>query len=109
MYVILWRFRAAPGQRDAFIRAYGRDGDWAALFRRGEGYLGTELWRDAVDLDRFLVIDRWEDAGRYDAFRTRFAAEYDELDRACAVLTAEETPVGRYHVDLQTPINGTAG
>lgn len=58
---------------------------------------------------RFLVIDRWEDAGRYDAFRTRFAAEYDELDRACAVLTAEETPVGRYHVDLQSPINGTAG
>ena len=43
MYVILWRFRPVVGQESEFERAYGPSGEWARLFRRDEGYLGTEL------------------------------------------------------------------
>jgi heme-degrading monooxygenase HmoA len=50
-----------PGDRTAaFIAAYARDGDWGELFGRATGFLGTELYRDAVRADRFLTIDRWQ-------------------------------------------------
>ena len=44
-YVRTWRFRTAAGRQDEFEKAYGPDGDWAQLFHRGDGYLGTELVR----------------------------------------------------------------
>jgi hypothetical protein len=43
MIAILWRYRVKPEHRGDFERAYGPDGDWANLFRRHPGYLGTEL------------------------------------------------------------------
>lgn len=96
MFVIVWQFRAAAGRRDDFMAAYGPDGDWAALFRRETGYLGTELWADAGDPDLFLVLDRWARDTDFAAFKERFGAEYADLDRACLELTAEETLIGRY-------------
>ena len=47
---------------------YGADGDWAQFFRGGNGYIGTELLRDAELPGRYLVIDRWESAEDYNAF-----------------------------------------
>jgi hypothetical protein len=45
MYVILWRFRPLEARESEFERAYGCSGEWALLFGRGDGYLGTELLR----------------------------------------------------------------
>jgi hypothetical protein len=45
MYVILWRFRPVEGRESEFERAYGPSGEWALLFVRDDGYLGTELLR----------------------------------------------------------------
>jgi hypothetical protein len=45
-YVSLCEFRVNTGFVFEFEKAYGPDGDWARLFRRGDGYLGTELLRD---------------------------------------------------------------
>jgi hypothetical protein len=45
MYVILWRFRPVEGRESEFERAYGPSGEWALLFGRDDGYLGTELLR----------------------------------------------------------------
>jgi heme-degrading monooxygenase HmoA len=51
-----------------FERVYGPDGEWAEFFRRGRGYIGTELLRDVETAGRYLVIDRWESAEAYNAF-----------------------------------------
>jgi heme-degrading monooxygenase HmoA len=64
--------------RDAeeFERVYGPEGEWAAFFRQGPGYAGTELLRDVEAPDRYLVIDRWDSAGAYNAFVAEHREEY---------------------------------
>ena len=53
---------------DEFERVYGPEGEWAAFFREGRGYVGTELLRDVESPGRYVVIDRWESREAYDAF-----------------------------------------
>jgi heme-degrading monooxygenase HmoA len=95
-YVTLWAFSVEPSKQAEFEAHYGADGSWAQLFRRASGYLGTELLRDRADATRYLTVDRWQSAEAWRAFRTRFAAEYERLDRQCEVLTTRESPVGEY-------------
>ena len=59
-----------------FERVYGPDGDWAQFFRRGRGYVGTELLRDLESPGRYLVVDRWESAEAYNAFVNEHRDEY---------------------------------
>jgi heme-degrading monooxygenase HmoA len=92
MHVILWKFRARPGRETDFERAYGDDGDWSRLFRRSEGYLGTELMR-ATD-GTYLTIDRWTTEEAYRAFKLAYGTSYAELDARCEALTIEETMLG---------------
>jgi heme-degrading monooxygenase HmoA len=96
MYAIIWEFRPAEGRRDEFEAAYGREGAWARLFSRAEGYLGTDLVRDTADATRYLTIDRWRSRADYDAFRARFADDYAAIDAACERLTSAETLVGLF-------------
>ncbi len=91
-FVRIWAYRAAEGAEAGFAAAYGTEGDWVGLFRRGSGYLGTELLR-APD-GRWLTIDRWRSRADWDAFLAKHRAEYDATDRACAALTAEEWDLG---------------
>ena len=60
----------------AFEQVYGSDGEWAGFFRRGRGYIGTELLRDVEAPGRYLVIDRWESADAYNAFVGERREEY---------------------------------
>jgi len=64
--------------RDAaeFERVYGPDGEWAEFFRRGQGYIGTELLRDVEVPGRYLVVDRWETADAYNEFTAAHRDEY---------------------------------
>lgn len=91
-FVRIWAYRAAEGAEAGFAAAYGAEGDWVGLFRRGAGYLGTELLR-APD-GRWLTIDRWRSRADWDAFLARHRAEYEAMDRACAALTAGEWDLG---------------
>ena len=59
-----------------FEQAYGPDGEWAAFFREGTGYIGTELLRDVEIPGRYVVIDRWESREVYDAFVAERQEEY---------------------------------
>jgi heme-degrading monooxygenase HmoA len=61
---------------EAFERTYGADGDWAQFFRKGAGYIGTELLHDVEIPTRYLVIDRWESAEAYNAFAAGHRDEY---------------------------------
>jgi heme-degrading monooxygenase HmoA len=96
MLVIVWEFRVRSERIADFLAAYCPGGDWDRLFRRGEGYLSTELLRDQRDDSRFLTIDRWASREARDGFHLRFQQEYDALDRKCEELTLEETPIGDF-------------
>jgi heme-degrading monooxygenase HmoA len=96
VHVILWEFRARPGLEREFEKAYGPDGVWARFFRRGDGYLGTELHRDLSDGGRYLTIDRWRSRAAYESFRRNHEAEYLDLDRRCGSLTDHERPIGGF-------------
>jgi heme-degrading monooxygenase HmoA len=74
--VIALVFRYEVRDPEAFEQAYGSDGEWAAFFRQGTGYIGTELLRDVEEPDRYLVIDRWESAEAYNAFLSANQDEY---------------------------------
>ena len=61
---------------DEFERVYGPEGEWAEFFRRGRGYVGTELLRDLEVAGRYLVVDRWETKEAYRAFVDEHREEY---------------------------------
>jgi heme-degrading monooxygenase HmoA len=96
MLVIIWEFRPRAERRAEFVTAYGARGSWAKLFERADGWLGTELARDARDASRYITIDRWTSRSAYDSFRNRFAAEYAALDAACEDFTVHEERVGEF-------------
>ena len=93
-HIILWDFLVPRPHQAAFVRGYGPEGGWARLFARAPGFLGTALYRDASDPERFVTLDRWESAEAYAAFRTRFAEEYATLDREFDALTLRERILG---------------
>ncbi|HEY6948087.1 MAG TPA: antibiotic biosynthesis monooxygenase [Gemmatimonadales bacterium] len=90
MYRIVWEFEPDVGRVAEFEREYGGQGAWSALFRRGVGYLGTELLRSTTDRPRYLTVDRWISRSAYEAFRAAFREEYAALDARCAALTRSE-------------------
>ena len=96
MYAVLWRFRPRVGRESEFERAYGPSGEWALLFRRGDGYLGTELLRRSDDSREYITLDRWASRGAYEAFRARWSSEYRRLDGRLEELTEEEAPLGAF-------------
>ena len=98
IHVILWRFRVRMDRESEFERAYGPVGEWTLLFRRGDGYLGTELLRHSEDLREYLTVDRWASRAAYEAFRERFSSEYRQLDRRLEELTEEEALIGTFEV-----------
>jgi heme-degrading monooxygenase HmoA len=98
MFVIVWRFRPLEGRESEFERAYGPSGEWALLFRRDDGYLGTDLLRRSEDSREYLTLDRWVSRTAYETFRSRFSNEYRRLDRLFEGLTEEETPLGAFEM-----------
>ena len=96
MYVILWEYVVRPGKATEFARAYGADGAWAELFRRADGFLETELLQEEDGTDRWLTIDRWRSQDDFEAFKTRFEADYHRLDDEFAALTLEEDRIGGF-------------
>jgi heme-degrading monooxygenase HmoA len=96
VYVRIWRFRVAAGRAREFERAYGADGAWARLFRRGHGYLSTELLQSAAEPGVYLTIDRWRSADAFEDFLRLERPAYNDLDRRCARLWIEETDLGSY-------------
>jgi heme-degrading monooxygenase HmoA len=74
--VIALVFRYEVRDPEGFEQVYGPEGEWARFFRQGRGYIGTELLHDVEEPERYLVIDRWESAGAYNAFLADHQDEY---------------------------------
>lgn len=88
-YMYIWEYVVSPDHVGAFENAYGPDGEWVQLFRRTPGYGRTELHRDRADGRRFITIDYWESESAWQAFRAKFAAEFEALDTRCEMLTLQ--------------------
>lgn len=93
-FVILWKFRAKEGRETEFERAYSEGGDWVRFFKKGNGYIKTELYQDTNG--EYLTVDEWTSREAYEEFKQSFLKEYQELDRKCEPLTESETPIGSF-------------
>ena len=93
MYRIEWEFRPAPRHLDEFLSAYGPRGAWVELFKRADGYLGTELAPVAGHPGWYRTTDFWRSATDHASFLAAFSEEYRELDRRCERLTLEQRRV----------------
>ena len=69
-------FRYEVRDQASFEAAYGPEGEWTTFFRRGRGYVGTELLRDVEVPARYLVVDRWGSREAYQAFVDAHRDEY---------------------------------
>ena len=96
MIAILWRYRVKPEHAEEYERVYGPDGDWAQLFRRAKGYLGTELLRSPNG--DYLTIDRWRSASDFAAFKEKYGDDYAALDARTEAWTEEEMNLGTWDV-----------
>src|SRR5438270_13747396 len=81
---------------EEFERVYGPGGEWAQFFRAGAGYVGTELLRDVELPGRYLVLDRWETPGAYQAFIEANREEYMRRVDETAFHYAQELPLGTF-------------
>jgi heme-degrading monooxygenase HmoA len=96
MYTIIWKYKILEEHEAAFVAAYGADGEWVRLFRKGEGYLGTELWRDHTHPHVYVTIDRWVSPAAYNAFADAHADEYERIDAKYAPMCVSETRLGDF-------------
>jgi heme-degrading monooxygenase HmoA len=94
MHIIIWEFTVREEHVQEFISACGSNGDWASLFRRAEGYLGTQLLRSSLEPNIFLTVDRWESATCFETFQKRFDVEYKKLDTRFESYTSSEKKLG---------------
>ena len=96
MYEIVWEYEVRAEHVAAFEALYGAEGDWARLFRRGDGYVETRLFRDTARPMLYLSIDRWVSRAAYEAFVQTAGPAYAALDRRGDALTARERRVGAF-------------
>ena len=96
MYVIIWEYQVKAEHLDEFERIYHPAGLWAELFKRGNGYISTELLRDETHPHRYLTIDRWESVRDYKDFQAKWKEEYEAVDKRCEGLNEKETLIGKW-------------
>jgi hypothetical protein len=91
MFVRVWRFEVRREHEGDFVSANGPDGEWARLFSRAEGYLGTTLEPVAGAPRCYRTTDHWRSAADFAAFLERFGEAYRALDARYEPWTARET------------------
>ena len=96
MFIIVWGYQVGAEKRAAFEEIYSPDGAWGQLFKKGAGYLGTELLHSTEYPGRYLTIDRWNSKEDYESFLSQWKDEYENLDRECEGLTEDESCLGRF-------------
>jgi len=96
MYTIIWVYQVKPEQISNFEKIYASDGEWAHLFGKSEGYLGTEFLRDEADTHSLITIDRWASIQSFVDFKAKWLTEYEALDAQCKDMTEHKVLIGRY-------------
>ena len=96
MIAIIWRYEVRDEHRAEFEATYGPQGDWARMFARTEGYLGTELMR--AEDGAYATVDRWRRQADFEAFIAEHRADYEALDRVTEAWTVREEKIGLFEV-----------
>ena len=102
MYVVIWEYVAVEGMESEFEKIYNSSGEWVQLFKRSDGYLGTDLIRDADIPRHYVTIDRWTSSAAYSAFQEKYREAYEKLHARCESLTKYEKLIGRGKMDSVT-------
>lgn len=97
MVAIIRRYQLLAGFVDQFTRAFGSDGEWAALFSKSDGFLGMILL-EGVD-GTYLTIDQWRSEADFAGFIRKHRLEYDELSRITEGWALETLLIGRFRCD----------
>ena len=79
---------------DSFIEAYRPGGLWARLFHRGEGYMGSDLYRSTETPARFVTLDRWRSREVCADFMVKNREPYSSLDARCDAWTVSQQRLG---------------
>jgi heme-degrading monooxygenase HmoA len=96
-FIVVWEFRVRPGKGRYFEKIYGPDGVWGEFFRRGKGYIRTELIRDLKMPRRYLTVDVWTSREACLRFKRKNRIEYQAIDERCGALTEDEVKIGEFH------------
>jgi heme-degrading monooxygenase HmoA len=96
MYAIIWEYLVKAEHAGEFEKIYSATGEWAKLFGKSRGYLGTELLSDERELHRYITIDRWSSRQEYESFLSEWKNQYQLLDGRCDGLTERQTLRGKW-------------
>jgi len=96
MHVSLWEFQVKAGSEAEFERTYGPQGEWVGFFKKGEGYVGTELLHNAGKKGRYITVDRWTSKAAFESFQKKNLNEYRDIDKRCKALTRVELHLGYF-------------
>ncbi|MEQ8362836.1 MAG: antibiotic biosynthesis monooxygenase family protein [Cyclobacteriaceae bacterium] len=96
VFTYIWEYRVKPEHVDAFEHAYGSNGDWVRLFKKGTGHISTELHQDINHSDRFITIDCWTSKEAFDKFKKQFHEEFKTLDERFETFTTSEKHIGDF-------------
>ena len=108
-FVIIWEFLINPRKRRAFELAYGPDGEWARFFRKGSGYLRTELIRDSQKPERYITLDYWKSRKHYETFIRQNRKMYETIDETCEILTTRELEIGKFSRRIVKTVSPSEG
>jgi quinol monooxygenase YgiN len=95
-YLISWRYRIKPEQKDRFEQEYGPRGSWNQFFSRDKAYLGSDLHQQHNDAHCYLLCDRWTSKNAFDAFISRHSETYQQLSRQFESLYLSEELLGSW-------------
>ena len=96
MFVYIWEYIVERDHRDDFVQYYSPDGVWVTLFKKSDGFVRTELLVHCDDPQRFFTIDYWRSKAARDAFRERYARDFEAIDEKCEVFTTSERLLGDF-------------
>src|SRR5215211_540424 len=96
MYVSIWEYQVRADHIVQFEEIYSAVGEWAKLFHKSKGYLGTDLLQDEGHPRRYMTIDRWTSSREYASFLSEWKNEYEKLDAQYEGLTGEEILLGTW-------------
>ena len=96
MITVLWEYQVKADRIAEFEKIYAFDGAWAEFFKKGDGFLGTELLHSIDHPQLYITIDRWESMKDYKSFLSQWKDEYEKLDRQCEGLSERENCLGTF-------------
>ncbi len=71
--------RAGEGREHDVETVFGPSGIWTELLGRSKGYIRTELECESPSERLYRLRDIWVSHRDFEAFRNKFAAEYEQL------------------------------